>query len=361
MDIEPLESWGMGPQPLIIAGPCSAESEEQVLDVARALRATGKVHLFRSGIWKPRSRPGTFSGEGIKALGWLQSARLETGLPLAVEVASPKHVEACLDHNIDVVWLGARTVSNPFSVDEIARALKGTNIPVMVKNPLSPDVELWLGAIERLWDIGIRRLAGIHRGFTPYEKSNYRNIPKWEVAIELRRRIPSLPVICDPSHMAGRADLVPEAAQKAIDLNISGLMVEVHPDPHNALSDREQQLSPQKFIELMNNLVFRRETSDDTGFLNQLEELRSQIDSIDFQLIDLIAARMKISEKMGEYKTLNNVTILQLERWIEIMQTRIDQGVHQGLERSFLERFLQIIHDESIRCQTEVMEHGRKK
>jgi chorismate mutase len=356
-----LVTWGMGSQPLIIAGPCSAESEEQVLTVARALSATGKVHLFRSGIWKPRSRPGTFSGEGIKALEWLQIAHRETGLPLAVEVASPRHVEACLEHDIDVVWLGARTVSNPFSVDEIARALKGTNLPVMVKNPLSPDVELWLGAIERLWNVGIHRLAGVHRGFTPYEKSNYRNIPKWEVAIELRRRVPSLPVICDPSHMAGRADLVPEAAQKAIDMNVCGLMIEVHHDPQNALSDREQQLNPQEFIELIDNLVFRNASSDDTGFLNQLEELRNQIDSIDFQLIDLIAARMKISGKMGEYKSLNNVTVLQLERWIDILHTRIDQGIQQGLDRSFMERFLQIIHDESIRCQTGVMEKLRKR
>jgi len=325
------------------------------MEVARALRATGRVSLFRSGVWKPRSRPGTFTGEGEKALYWLERVRNETGLPVAVEVASPKHVEACLDHKIDVLWLGARTVSNPFSVDEIAKALEGTDIPVMVKNPLGPDVDLWQGAIERLYSIGIRRLAGIHRGFTPYGKSTYRNIPKWEVAIELRCRVPSLPVICDPSHMAGRADLVPEAAQKALDMNMSGLMIEVHCDPAHALSDKEQQLSPEKFSELLNDLVFRKATSDDTGYRHHIEELRNQIDSIDYQIIDLIAQRMKISEKMGEYKWLSNVTVFQLERWIKILNTRIDRAEEEGLDRSFIENVLQTIHDESIRRQTEVM------
>ena len=360
MDIKPLESWGVGVPPLIIAGPCSAESEAQVLSVARALKATGKVHLFRSGVWKPRSRPGTFSGEGLKALEWLQCVRRDVQLPVAVEVASPLHVEAVLEHGIDVIWLGARTVSNPFSVDEIARALKGTDIPVMVKNPLGPDVELWLGAIERLYAVGLRRLAGVHRGFTPYGNSLYRNIPKWEIAIELRRRVPSLPVLCDPSHMAGRADLVPDAAQKALDMNMSGLMIEVHPDPHKALSDKEQQLKPDDFVHLMDNLVFRKERSDDTGFLSQLEDLRRQIDSIDSQLIDLVAQRMRISGIMGEYKWKNKVTVFQLDRWIEILRTRIDQGEQMGLNRDFVEHLLQFIHDESMRCQTEVMDELRK-
>lgn len=360
MDIEPLASWGLGAPPLIIAGPCSAESEAQVLSVARALKASGRVHLFRSGVWKPRSRPGTFSGEGVKALEWLKIVRREVQLPVTVEVASPKHVEACIDYGVDVVWLGARTVSNPFSVDEIARALKGTDIPVMVKNPLSPDVELWQGAIERLYEVGLKRLAGVHRGFTPYGDSRYRNIPKWEIAIELRRRIPSLPVICDPSHMTGKAELVHDAAQKALDLNMSGLMIEVHPDPDKALSDKDQQLSPETFVRLIENLVFRKETSEDSGFINHLEDLRSQIDSIDSQLIDLVAQRMHISGIMGEYKCKNSVTVLQLDRWIEILRTRVEQGEQLGLSRSFVEELMQFLHDESIRLQTEVMDHHDK-
>lgn len=359
MEIEPLTSWGLGDAPLIIAGPCSAESEAQVLSTAEALKASGRVHLYRSGIWKPRSRPGTFSGEGIKALEWLQKVQEQFHLPVAVEVASPEHVEASLKHGVDVIWLGARTVSNPFSVDEIARALRGTDIPVMVKNPLAPDVELWLGAIERLYGVGLKRLAGVLRGFTPYGNSRYRNIPKWEIAIELRRRLPSLPVICDPSHMAGKAELVPDAAQKALDMNMSGLMIEVHHDPRTALSDKDQQLTPEEFITLFDNLVFRKATSDDSGFLNQLEDLRRQIDSIDAQLIDLIAQRMKISSVMGEYKWKNSVTVFQLDRWIEILRTRVDQAENLGLDSSFIEQLLQFIHDESIRCQTEVMENLR--
>ena len=360
MDIEALGAWGLGQGPLIIAGPCSAESEEQVRATAMALKATGFVHLFRSGIWKPRSRPGTFSGEGTPALKWLQIARQESQLPLAVEVASPDHVEECLKHGIDVVWLGARTVSNPFSVDEIARALAGTTMPVMVKNPLGPDLELWIGAIERLYSCGIRKLAGIHRGFTPYEKTRYRNIPKWELAIELRSRIPSLPVLCDPSHMSGRADLVPVVAQKALDMNMGGLMIEVHIDPEKALSDRDQQLNPEGFEKMMKNLIFRTPHSDDVGFRNHLEELRNQIDSIDHQIIELVASRMRISEKMGEYKCRENVTVFQLERWLEILQTRVDHGVDAGLESEFIEHLIKVIHGESIRCQDKIMDQLRR-
>jgi len=359
MEVKPLASWGLGTQPLIIAGPCSAESEKQVMDVAMALKATGMVHLFRSGIWKPRSRPGTFVGEGDKALGWLARVKEETGMPVAVEVASPKHVEAALAHGTDVLWIGTRTVSNPFSVDEIAKSLAGIDIPVMVKNPLSPDIELWVGAIERFYSVGLTRLAGVLRGFTPYGRSAYRNIPKWELAIELRRRIPSLPVICDPSHMTGRASLVPEAAQRALDMNMSGLMVEVHCDPRNALSDKDQQLSPAEFVSMVNNLVFRRASSDDSGYRSHIEELRNQIDSIDYQIIDLIAQRMKVSEKIGEYKWLSNVTIFQLERWIKMLSSRLDRAEEEGLDRSFLESVLQAIHEESIKRQSDIMKKLR--
>ncbi len=355
MDIVQTELWGFGEGPLIIAGPCSAESEAQLLAVAAALKATGRVHLFRAGLWKPRSRPASFTGEGFRALEWLKRVKEETGLPVAVEVASPEHAAACLEAGIDAVWLGARTVSNPFSVDAIASALHGAAIPVLVKNPLSPDLELWMGAIERIYSAGIRKIAAIHRGFTPYEKSRYRNLPKWELAIELRSRIPSLPVICDPSHMSGLAALVPETAQKALDMNMAGLMIEVHNDPPHALSDRDQQLDPQGFVKMMDELVFRTSTSGDTGFLNSLEDLRNRIDSIDYQIIGLLASRMRISEEMGEFKCLNGVTVFQLERWLEILQSRTQHGVKEGLDEDFTGRVIRMIHEESIRRQDEVM------
>jgi len=359
MDIIQTGLWGFGTGPLIIAGPCSAESEEQLMSTAVALKATGRVHLFRAGLWKPRSRPSTFKGEGFRALEWLKRVKGETGLPVAVEVASPEHAAACLEAGIDAVWLGARTVTNPFSVEAIATALHGATIPVLVKNPLSPDLELWMGAIERVYNAGIRKIAAIHRGFTPYEKSSYRNIPKWELAIELRSRIPSLPVICDPSHMSGKSALVPEMAQKALDLNMAGLMIEVHIDPPHALSDREQQLDPQEFKRMMQELVFRTPSPDDAGFLNQLEEMRNRIDSIDHQIIGLLAARMRISEEMGEFKCRSGVTVFQLERWLEILRTRTGQGAAEGLEEDFTGRIIRMIHEESIRCQDEMMKKLR--
>lgn len=353
------ELWGFGDGPLIIAGPCSAESEAQVMAAATALSATGRVHLFRAGIWKPRSRPSTFSGEGSRALRWLARVKRETGLPAAVEVASPDHVTACLDAGIDAVWLGARTVTNPFSVEALAAALQGADLPVMVKNPLSPDLELWIGAVERVYSAGIRKIAAIHRGFTPYDRSQYRNLPKWELAIELRSRIPALPVICDPSHMSGKASLVPAIAQKALDMNMAGLMVEVHHDPASALSDREQQLDPAGFVQMMEGLHFRRSTTGDTAFPSRLDELRNRIDSIDHQLIGLLAARMRISGEMGEFKCSEGLTVLQLERWLEILQTRTQQGVSEGLDSEFIGRVMRVIHNESIRCQDEVMSRLR--
>jgi chorismate mutase len=264
-------------------------------------------------------------------------------------------------NGIDVVWLGARTVSNPFSVDEIARALSGLSVPVLVKNPLGPDLDLWIGAIERVYASGIRKIAAVHRGFTPYEKSMYRNIPKWELAIELRSRIPSLPVICDPSHMAGRSGLVAEASQKALNMNMAGLMIEVHNDPRHALSDREQQLSPAEFDAMMNDLVFRKTTSDDIGFQNLLDDLRAQIDSIDHQIMELLASRMRISGRMGEYKCRNDVTVFQLDRWLEILRTRVEHGASEGLDREFVGNLIRMIHDESIRCQDRVMDQLRSR
>ena len=356
-----MKSWfeGSGSYPFMVAGPCSAESEEQVLSAASFLSATGRVNLLRAGVWKPRTRPDTFSGAGVKALKWLQRVRSEYNLKVTVEVASPKHIEACLKHDIDVFWIGARTVSNPFSVEEISSALRGVDVPVLIKNPLSPDIDLWQGAVERIYASGIRRIAAVHRGFSPFERTLYRNMPKWEIPIELRQRIPNLPVLCDPSHISGKASFVPEISQKALDLTMSGLMVEVHPDPRSALSDASQQLSFDQYSSLLASLIIRKPTFDDQGFLNQLEELRNQIDSIDYQLIELISSRMKVSGNMGEYKYKNNVAILQMERWLEILRTRGEHGTLLGLEPAFIEKFMTLIHQESIRIQTDKLHNLR--
>lgn len=342
--------------PLIISGPCSAESELQVMETARRLAVSGRTHVFRSGIWKPRSRPGSFSGAGTKAVRWMKRVREETGLKTAVEVASPAHIEVCLrDGSVDILWIGARTVSNPFSVEELSGALAGVDIPVLLKNPLSPDIDLWTGAIERIKAAGITKIAAVFRGFSPFERTAYRNMPKWEIPIELRRRMPDVPVICDPSHIAGDAALVPEIAQKAFDLGMKGLMTEVHFNPQEALSDARQQLSVEDFDNMINSLIVRNQTTDDPFFLNQLEELRLQVDSIDYQIIELVASRMEASVRMGEYKCRNNVTILQMERWLEILRTRTGHGLEAGLEISFIEALMRLLHQESIRTQTVVM------
>jgi len=265
-------------------------------------------------------------------------------------------VEACLKAGIDVLWLGARTVSNPFSVQEIAESLSGVDIPIMVKNPLNPDIDLWMGAIERVSSAGINKLAAVHRGFSPFERTKYRNMPKWEIAIELRRRIKDIPLICDPSHIAGDFTLVPGLAQKAMDLNMDGLMVEVHHDPSSALSDKRQQLLPGDYCKLLNNLVIRKAKPEDKGFLDQLEELRNQVDSVDHQLIELLSRRLEIIDLIGDYKYRNNVAILQMDRWLDILNTRLKQADSLGLDHNFTEKYLKLLHQESIRLQTEIME-----
>lgn len=357
MNIIPLNSWfeDFKCDPLLIAGPCSAETEEQVIEIASQLKEKAPPSVYRAGLWKPRTRPGSFSGVGMKGLKWLIRVKEEFGYKVTVEAASPRHVEACLKAGIDILWIGARSVSNPFSVDEIAEALQGVDVPVLVKNPLNPDIDLWIGAIERVARAGITRIAAIHRGFSPFERTRYRNMPKWEIPIELRRRINNLPVLCDPSHMAGDAILVNELAQKAMDLNMYGLMTEVHHDPPNALSDNKQQLTPDRYQEMINRLVIRKPDIDDPGFLNDLEELRNQVDSIDFQIVELISGRMKISDQLGDYKYRNNVAVLQMERWMEILRTRIKHGAKLGLDTDFMEKLLKLFHQESIRRQTEVM------
>lgn len=363
MEIIPFKEWfdEFEDRPLMIAGPCSAESQEQITKTALALAKNCKPPVFRAGIWKPRTRPGTFSGVGTKGLEWMKKVKEETGMRVTVEVASPRHLEACLKAGIDIVWLGARTVSNPFSVQEISEALKGVQIPVLVKNPLNPDIDLWIGAIERVSNAGISRIAAVHRGFSPFERTRFRNMPKWEIPIELRRRIKEIPLICDPSHISGDSLMVPELAQKAMDLNMDGLMVEVHYKPDVALSDSRQQLSPSGYCAMLSKLEVRCARPEDAGSLNKLEELRNQVDSVDQQIIELLSRRLEIVDMIGEYKARNNVAVLQMDRWLEILNTRMEQAGLSGLDINFTETYLKLVHQESIRRQTIIMQDGREK
>ncbi|MBI9054180.1 MAG: bifunctional 3-deoxy-7-phosphoheptulonate synthase/chorismate mutase type II [Bacteroidales bacterium] len=342
-------------EPLIIAGPCSAETEKQVIDTAKQIAAIGKVSVFRSGIWKPRTRPGNFEGIGEVGLKWLQQVKAETGLLTAVEVANAQHLEQAIKADVDILWIGARTTSNPFSVQELADRLKGYDKPIMVKNPINPDVQLWVGALERFHKAGVNMLAAIHRGFYPFEATTLRNIPKWEIPIELKSICHDLPIICDPSHIAGNTEYIPEIAQKAMDLNMNGLMIETHYDPLVALSDMNQQVTPSELNKLLNKLVFRSISAKDEDFTSILETLRDQIDSIDQQMLELLSQRMSVVEDIGKYKSKNDVTILQLRRWEKIMSTRIKLGKKLGLTEDFVKKLLQLVHKESIQRQTEVM------
>lgn len=356
LNILPISEWFDGlNQPLLIAGPCSAETEEQVLTTAKEIAKIGKVKILRVGVWKPRSRPGTFEGAGDKALEWLKKVKAKTGLRTTVEVATPEHVEKAVAAGVDILWIGARTTSNPFSVEQIARALDGIDIPVLVKNPVNPDLELWIGAIERFNRAGIKKLAAIHRGFYPYEKTQLRNIPKWELAIDLKSKFPNLPIICDPSHIAGQASLVQEVTQKALNLSFDGLMIEVHCNPSAALSDAKQQLTPSQLAVMLNELVFRSPSSSNIDFVDKLEQLRCKIDSIDQQMIDLLAQRMRIVEEMGEYKKNNDVGVFQLRRWENILKSRIDFGKRLGLDEEYIKNLLQLVHKESIKKQANIL------
>ena len=356
LKIAPMDEWPIYKQrPLVIAGPCSAESEEQVMLTAAGLAATGRVDLFRAGIWKPRTRPDTFEGVGAVGLKWLRQAREEYGLPVAVEVATEKHVYEALKHGVDAVWIGARTSVNPFALQEIASALKGADVMVFVKNPINPDLELWIGAIERISKAGISRIAAIHRGFSSWEKSAFRNQPRWQIPVEMRQRIPDLPMICDPSHMGGDRSFIADLSQKAMDLNYDGLMIESHPDPSSALSDRKQQVTPAELIEILDSLVLRSPTSDDPEFLETIEDLRSQIDVYDNLLLDILESRMQVAETIGRYKKEHGITILQSSRWKEIKDNAVDKGVRKGLTPEFIQTFLEAIHQESITHQMRVM------
>ncbi|NOT75848.1 MAG: bifunctional 3-deoxy-7-phosphoheptulonate synthase/chorismate mutase type II [Cyclobacteriaceae bacterium] len=342
-------------KPLIISGPCSAETESQMITTARQLAATGKVHALRAGIWKPRTRPGQFEGAGADGLKWLVMAKQETGLPITTEVATAAHVEACLKAGVDILWIGARTTVNPFSVQEIADALQGVDIPVMVKNPVNPDIELWIGAFERLSRAGINKMSAIHRGFSSFEKGPFRNAPMWNLGIELKTRVPGIEMICDPSHIAGNRELIAMVAQKALDLDMAGLMIESHLNPDAAWSDAKQQVTPSVLAKIVDSLVVRTASSDNKTFKDTLSLLREQIDQLDDEIMQKMANRMKVSEKIGQYKRENNVTILQVNRWEEIVQTRAALGKAMGLDEGFTRDLLRLVHHESIQVQTKVM------
>lgn len=343
----------------IIAGPCSAESPEQMISVAKDLASNGRVSALRAGVWKPRTRPGSFEGRGEEALSWMKNASEESGLPLITEVANANHVEACLKTGVDMLWLGARTTVNPFYVQEIADALKGVDIPVWVKNPMHPDLGLWLGAVERIQDAGIEKVGAVLRGFYSYDSRPFRNEPKWEMSLELKRVFPDLPILCDPSHIAGQKSLIPELCQIAIDLDMNGLMIEVHPHPEKALSDSKQQITPTELNAMLDGLVWRKSSSSNKEFLDQLEQLRKEIDEVDESLVNILAKRMDLVSRIGNFKAENNVTIFQLKRWFDIMQQRKLQGKDLGLSEELIHELYQLIHKNSIRIQSGVMKKNR--
>ncbi|KAA6352621.1 Phospho-2-dehydro-3-deoxyheptonate aldolase [termite gut metagenome] len=337
-------------RPMVIAGPCSAETEEQVMNTAKELASKG-VKLFRAGIWKPRTKPGGFEGVGTEGLNWLKRVKRETSMYVITEVATAMHVYECLKAGIDMLWIGARTTANPFAVQEIADALKGTNIPVLVKNPVNPDLELWIGALERLNNAGLKRIAVIHRGFSSYDKKIYRNLPQWHIPIELRRRIPNLPIFCDPSHIGGKRELIAPLCQQAMDLNFDGLIIESHCDPNAAWSDAFQQITPAVLDYILNLLVIR----EGTQTTENLNELRKQIDECDDNLIEILAKRMRISREIGTYKKEHNLTVLQSARYGEILEKRATQGEQCSMDAGFVKNVFEAIHEESVRQQMEII------
>jgi chorismate mutase len=341
--------------PLIISGPCSAETEEQVLEGARRLAATGKVDIMRAGIWKPRTRPGSFEGIGTKGLPWLQAAKKETGMPVAIEVATAKQVEDALHFDVDVLWVGARTTVNPFSVQEIADALRGVDVPVLIKNPINPDLELWIGGVERIAKAGITDLGLIHRGFSSYGNSEYRNAPMWHLAIEMKRRNPGLPMINDPSHICGRRDILQDVAQTAMDLDFDGLIIESHIDPDNAWSDAKQQITPETLKTMLEGIRWRKEDVSSEEYHSALEKLRQQINQLDDELLQVLSARMKVAEQIGQYKKSNDITILQTNRWNEILDRAIEKGNKMGLSDEFITKYMDAVHMESIGRQNKIM------
>lgn len=361
LNIVPLYEWGMftEPKPSVVAGPCSAESEEQVMETAKGLKELG-INVLRAGIWKPRTHPGCFEGIGPEGLKWMQKARNEYGLKIATEVASEKHVAECMKHGIDLVWIGARTTANPFLVQEIADALKGTDIPVLVKNPVNADLDLWIGALERLNLAGIKKLGVIHRGFSTFDKIQYRNDPQWQVAIELRSRYPELPFFVDPSHMGGSRDYILEISQRSLDLGFEGLMIESHCNPSVALSDAKQQLTPAELKDLLyNQIVVRDKDSDSPEWRENIDQLRVKIDVIDENILYALGSRMNVSRQIGEYKKSNNVAIIQPARWDALIGKVVEKGMEYGLPEKFLNDVFNAIHEASVEIQNEIIS-GKK-
>jgi chorismate mutase len=355
MTIESLDAWGNAfKKPLMIAGPCSAETEEQLLETAIRIKDVG-VNIIRAGIWKPRTRPNNFEGIGEEALRWIQRVKKETGLMFAVEVATPKHVYEAIKHNVDILWIGARSTTNPFTVQEIAEALRGADMPVFVKNPINPDLALWLGAIERLTNVGLTKIGAIHRGFSSFKQTKYRNMPMWQIPLELKRKLSNIPLICDPSHIGGNRELIFDLCQNAMDLDYDGLIIETHRDPENAWSDAAQQVTPETLGSILKNLKYRTPTSKDKDFITVLSELREQVDQLDKELFDIIAQRMDIVEKMGLYKKQNNVTVFQKSRWQEMSESRSKWAEQLGLNPEFMWDLFKLIHDASIRRQEVIM------
>lgn len=342
--------------PLLISGPCSLESEEQALSTARELAKDKRVFVYRGGIWKPRTRPGMFEGVGSIGLEWLKLVKQETGLLTGTEVANAQHVEECLKAGVDVMWIGARSTASPFVVQEIADVLKGTDQVIMVKNPVNPDVQLWVGALERLNQAGLKNLVAIHRGFTPFSETKYRNYPNWKTVIELRRILPNLPIICDPSHISGKREYLYEISQKAFDIGLDGLMIESHIDPSCALSDKEQQVTPAELAKILDKLVIRYASSDNPQFDNKLEMLRSRIDMIDHEIMEVLAQRMNIVRQIGQYKKENKVTALQINRWAQIMEDRAKLAEKLNLDDTFIKALFQLIHEDSVRQQSDIMD-----
>lgn len=357
LDINPIETWLPNiDNPLLIAGPCSLETEQQTLETARLLANDKRVFVYRGGVWKPRTRPGSFEGVGSIGLKWLKKVKEETGLPVGTEVANAQHTEEALKEGLDVLWIGARSTASPFVVQEIADVVKGTDTVIMIKNPVNPDVQLWMGAIERINQAGIKNIVAIHRGFTPFRETKYRNYPNWKTFIELKRLLPNLPVICDPSHIAGKREYLFEIAQKAFDMGMEGLMMESHIDPSCALSDAAQQVTPADLGKLLDKLVIRYENANNPDFENQLDVLRNRIDAIDSELLETLSSRVKIVKQIGQYKKDNNVTALQISRWTQLMENRVKLGKKLDLNETFVKILFQLIHEDSVRMQTEIMD-----
>lgn len=352
LDLLPLNLPSDNERPLVIAGPCSAESEAQVMETARQLAAKG-CHNFRAGVWKPRTKPGGFEGKGEEALPWLQRVKKETGMLVSTEVAKPEHVELCLKYGIDILWVGARTAANPFAMQDLADALKGVDVPVFVKNPVNPDLELWIGAMERINQAGIKRMAAIHRGFSSFDKKIYRNLPMWQIPMELHRRIPTLPIICDPSHIGGRRELIAPLCQQAMDLGFDGLLVESHCSPDEAWSDAKQQVTPEVLDYILSLLIVRDEHVTTEG----ITLLRKQVDELDNELMNLLSKRMRVCREIGQYKKEHNMTVFQANRYSEILDKRGAQGALLGMSPEFIAQVFEHVHEESVRQQVEIINH----